>query len=91
MEFGGVGKPGWEVMVGGDLAATAAKLSLPVQKEWLEGFGMSTEAVIPFKAMPMLEMLVLLLIAIVWIARIDCFSVRHDESDHFSGHKEKAL
>ena len=52
---------------------------------------MSTEAVVPFKAMPMLEMLILLLRAIVWVGRIDCSSVEHDESDKVSDNKTWCL
>lgn len=61
MELGGVGRglvvvlgfPCFEV--GRDLAATAAKLSLPLKRSLPRGLGISTEAVRPAKAMAMLE------------------------------------
>lgn len=55
MELGGVGSSmGW-FLDGGALAVTAAKVSLPAQNPVSRGFGMSTEAVIPAKAVPMVE------------------------------------
>lgn len=65
MEFGGVGKPAGCLLDGRDFAATAAKLSLPAQKVVLYGFGMSTEAVIPAKAIAMLEVLLVLLVLLI--------------------------
>jgi len=55
MEFGGVGRPPVGLRAGRDLAATAAKLSLPAQKS-SRGFGMSTDSVIPANAKAMLEL-----------------------------------
>lgn len=57
MEFGGVGSPPVGFRVGRDLAATAAKLSLPAQKS-SRGFGILTDSVIPAKAMLELAALV---------------------------------
>ena len=59
MELGGVGSPAGCGLSERDLAATAAKLSLPVQKALLWGLGMSTEAVIPAKAIAILELVFL--------------------------------
>ena len=70
---------GW---LGRDLAATAAKLSLPVQKVLVEGLGISTEAVIPARAMAMLELLFLDERAIVTDGTNLYFSTVQDESDH---------
>ncbi len=65
MEFGGVGKPAGCLWDGRDLAATAAKVSRPDQKVVSYGFGMSTEAVMPAKAMAILEVFLLLTEAMV--------------------------
>lgn len=65
MEFGGVGSPAGCGFIGRDLAATAAKLSLPVQKEFLRDVGMSTEVVMPARAMAMLEVLLLFLLPLL--------------------------
>lgn len=64
MEFGGVGSgllfmtP--FLLVGTDLPATAAKLSLPAKLSPPRGFGISIEAVRPAKAIAMLDVAVLL-------------------------------
>ena len=58
MELGGVGRPLVGFLTGRDLAATAAKLSLPAQKS-PRGLGMSTDSVIPAKAIAMLELVML--------------------------------
>ena len=60
MELGGVGRPAWWwPLVGADRAATAAKLSLPIQKlVLLFGLGMSTASVMPARAIAMLEVVV---------------------------------
>lgn len=55
MELGGVGNMPDCFLVGRDLAATVAKLSRPVQKLPSRGVGKSTDAVMPAKAMAMLE------------------------------------
>ncbi len=72
MEFGGVGSPAGCLPDGRDRAATAAKVSRPDQKVVSYGFGMSTEAVMPAKAMVMLEVLLLLLLLLP-IAIADLF------------------
>ena len=82
MELGGVGKAAGCGWLGRDLAATAAKLSLPVQKVLADGLGMSTEAVMPARAMAMLELLFLDERAIVTDGTSFCFSTVQDESDH---------
>ena len=58
MELGGVGRPPVGFRAGRNLAATAAKLSLPAQKS-SRGFGISTDSVIPAKAKEMLELVAL--------------------------------
>lgn len=55
MELGGVGSSIGCFLDGGALAVTAAKVSLPAQNPVPRDFGMSTEAVIPAKALPMAE------------------------------------
>lgn len=74
MELGGVGSIlGCLLLVGRDLAATAAKLSLPLMKAPPRGLGMSTEAVLPANAIAMLEALITE--AIWFIEALSCFSV----------------
>ena len=63
MELGGVGRPALCFLTGKDLAATAAKVSLPAQK-LSRGLGMLTDSVIPAKAKAMLELVLLLVGAI---------------------------
>ena len=74
MEFGGVGSPAGCLLDGRDLAATAAKVSRPDQKVVSYGLGMSTEAVMPAKAMAMLEVFLLFMGAIVNL--VGCFGAR---------------
>ena len=91
MELGGVGSPAGCGFVGRDLAATAAKLSLPVQKALLRDLGMSTEVVMPARAMAMLEwcwwlLLIVLLVVTGAISndrlgRYDSLYLNSSESD----------
>ena len=61
MELGGVGSPARRPFVGGaEPAATAAKVSRPLQVPVPDGFGMSTESDLPAKAMAMEDLLMLL-------------------------------
>lgn len=55
MELGGVGRSIGCFLDGGALAVTVAKVSLPAQNPASRGFGMSTEAVVPAKAVPTVE------------------------------------
>jgi len=71
MEFGGVGNPAGCLFDGRDLAATAAKVSRPDQSVVTHGFEMSTEAVMPAKAIAMLEVFLLLTRAMVDL--VGCF------------------
>ena len=64
MELGGVGRPAFCFLTGKDLAATAAKLSLPAQK-LSRGLWISTDSVIPAKAKAMLELVLVLVGAIL--------------------------
>ena len=75
MELGGVGSIPDCFLVGSDLAATVAKLSLPVQKPPSRGLGISTEAVMPAKAMAMLDVLLVTGAISVIYGVVNVFSV----------------
>jgi hypothetical protein len=72
MEFGGVGSPAWWCLgLGTDRAATAAKLSLPEQKPLFPRF-FSTFSFIPARALAMLEVEFLFVVAMFRF--VECLS-----------------
>ena len=81
MEFGGVGNmPDCFLLLlaGRERAATVAKVSRPVvQKLVSRGWGMSTEAVMPARAMAMLEVFWVTGAMSGFLSRSGCFSVEH--------------
>ena len=88
MEFGGVGSPARWPLAGMGMAATGSRPSLSIQISVLRGFGMPTEAVMPARAMAMLEGEFLVLGAICSDSCLEgCFSRSRQGSKlaHFRG------
>ena len=73
MELGGVGRPADVFLVGRDFAATAAKLSFPTQKS-SRGLGILTDSVLPAKAKPRAELVLVLVGAMSYGCVVCIFS-----------------